>query len=377
MKTDGNKAGVPTEVPSSGAPHANGAGKSTLGDALWLAVLWIILTGTCSLFAVPVAIDGTPLGSWFLPVVVTAGVLSLTVGPAATLLTIQRLSRHRKNETTESSRLTRKQKTICTITLLLLIPCIYLSGIGGRELDEWRNSRKAEAAQAHFAVAKFLDGGPDFHHDALNQTLAELEDGRRKLQGNWVIPADAGPISVNLFRNLNSYHQWLNRTDALGSVHCVAHGPTIAIPLEKAPTASESDYYTRTPAHEVVHAMMCQSLGQEKFREIPRWFHEGVAEHYSAKGVLRIKLRVINRVGVWRARDQLIESTRFCAEDFYPSSTSEMSIFYATAQELVEGLAATHGIQNLHLIVDGLRGCLKRLKLGWRYPGVIRALVVT
>ena len=313
-------------------------------------MLWIIFTGTCSLFAVPLAIDSIPLGSWFVPVVVTAGVLSLVIGTTTTLLIIQYPKRHQQAKVTESGRWTRKHTTIGTITLLLLIPCMYLSGIGGREFDEWRNGRKAEASQSHFAVAKFLDGGLDFHPDALNQTLAELEDGRRQLEGNWTIPEDSGPISVNIFRDLGSYHDWLNRRDALGSVHCIQHGPTIAIPLERAPSASESDHYTRTPVHEVVHAMMCQSLGREKFSEIPRWFHEGVAEYYAVKGILRIKLRVVNRAIVWRARDQLIESARFCAEDFYPSSTSEMLLFYATSLELVEVLVVRN------LCNDGLMG---------------------
>ena len=355
LRTDDDTAGKPALIPPSNTPRINVDGHPTSGDVLWFAVLWIIFTGTCWLVVVGLAIDIIPLGPWLVPVVATAGVLSLVVGTTAALLTFRCASRDRKDGTTEPKRMTRTQKTIGIVVLLLLIPGVYLTGFVGREFDEWRNGRKAEASQVHFTVAKFLDGGPDFHPDALNQTLAELEDGRRQLQGNWVIPEDAGPISVIIFRNLESYREWRNREDSLGSVRCASHAPVMAIPLEQAPSLTDGDYYTRTPAHEVVHAMMCQSLGREKFLEIPMWFHEGVAEHYSAKGVLRIKSRVMNRVEVLRARNQLIEPARFCAEDFYSSSASEMSLFYATSQELVKSLAATHGIQKFHVVVDSLR----------------------
>ena len=328
---------------------------ATIDELVWVAVLWIMFSGLCLAFAVPLTIDNVSLGPRFVPAVLVAGFVSLAVGTTATALMVRHLKGGKTAPEASSNRLTRNRIAIGAIAVTLMITSGYLASVGQRELEEWFNTRKAEAARDHFAVIQFLDGDHEFHPDALNQTLAELEDSYRELEGNWTMPDDAGLISAHLFGDLMSYREWRRRDDSLGSIHCTEHGPVIAIPLEKPPSSLDGDYFTRTPTHEVVHGMICQSLGREKFNSVPRWFHEGIAEYHEAKGILRIKLRVENRVQVWRNGHQLFEPDRFCAGQFYPSDRSETSIFYSTSQELVEVLAARHGIEALHLIVDDVR----------------------
>ena len=238
---------------------------------------------------------------------------------------------------------------------LVVIAAIPFSGISQREFQEWRNANEAEEAKRRFAIIQSLGSGKEFGEEQVNQTLRELEDSFQTLKNNWALPQNASKITVWLLRDLESYQARTGKNHAAGHASCLdKHGPVVVIPLEKAPSSASDDSLSRVPMHEMVHAMMCQSLGEENFYSVPRWFLEGMAERYEMAGLnfARFFSRAEKKARLWLKRNRLMEPERFCALRLDARSIDEGRTFYETSREFVNSLESSHGMDALNRIVD-------------------------
>ena len=330
-----------------------------IGDAVSSALLWAIISAIlAALFTLLVA-DWITLGPRFIYGLITAWSLASVAGALVVWW-----NEHQKAEETNQSKkwpLTPKQTVLGVIAVALAIAVGFAVNIGIREIKEVINERKADDARHRFAVTSYLGGGGDFEMEAVNQTLAKLEDSYQQLKETWTLPEQAGRIKVWLFRDLRYYQLQMN-TDLAGAhlwcsleIESVELGPVIVIPLEKAPSASTDDNFSRTPMHEMVHALMCLSVGEEAFHSIPRWFLEGMAERYETEGITRIGMRATDRMNLWLNIQQPTDTDRFCARRFSERNRSDQSAFYRTSHEFVRSLESRHSLQTLNLIVKDVR----------------------
>ena len=319
-----------------------------------VAASWIFLSVVLAVAFTIAVIERTSLGPLFVPNILTAWVLACLAGTFLTVLLERQNAKRTKPS--KGNQLTRRQAVVLIIVGLIAIPVMFGVGALKREFEEQRNAHVAEEAKNRFAVAMYAGLGPEFEVEAVNQTLKELEDSFQRLRHTWVLPETADKIRVWLLRNLRDYQSITGKQDAGGHAFCPSEfGPVIVIPLENAPSATADDNFSRTPMHEMVHALMCQSLGEEAFYALPRWFHEGMAQRYEMEGFLRIMLRVEKRALLWLNRHRLMAPDRFCAIRLGTTDVLERALFYETSREFVNSLEARHGLDALNLILDDVR----------------------
>ena len=227
--------------------------------------------------------------------------------------------------------------------ILLLIPGLFLSPYACESLSR---AADAESAQQVFE----LEGISSIEPGSMEYTLAEFERSRRRLEGIWPLPEDTPPISLHFFRDISEYHSTIGSEWSAGLLWCQETRATIFVPLEEVPDIFSEDEESDTPLHEMVHAMICQSIGKQAFRSIPSWFHEGIAQFHEYGSFFRFSARVNNRISVWFKRQELMNPNRFCS--YIPHDDyAEISLFYATAWEFVRSLAVGRGIDALNAVV--------------------------
>ena len=324
----------------------------TMGMSLSLLTCWLIMSVAIGLLVELLVIDLVTLGPRFLYFVVVAGVLTLIATSGATIWLAWK-SKKEPDGATEN-RWTRTHTVVAIVFVALMVVSIPLTGIVSREIEEFTNRAAAEEGRQTFTVANYSTGGEGFDEEALGETLAELEESYRKLKNEWELPDEPG-IHVRLFDDLDTYQKHAGRPASGGHLSCTENGPVISIPLENAPSVSTSDNFTRTPVHEVAHALICLSTGREAFYSIPRWFHEGIAQRYEVRGISRIRMRAENRARTWWNKDELLEPERFCTRRFIPKDRAEQSMLYRTSLEFIEFLDSKYGGKNVNLIIDDIR----------------------
>ena len=348
-----------------------------------LSVLFILLSAMLLLlFAIPITYLVT-LGPHFKYTVIIACTSAPTLVGLAIIL-IGKRSRNKPEHTEEEKRgtprkwpFTRRQTVIMAIVAVPLFVGLYQGlSVAVREFEEDGNTEKAAVALKRFSVISHLGGGEKFDREAVKQTLAELEDSYHRLKGEWRLPRETIKIEVWLFRDIPHYQAWTGLEYAKGHVWCMPDsGPVVAVPLEKAPSGSSSDNFTRTPTHEMVHALMCQSLEAEAFHSIPPWFHEGMATLYHTEGFARIRMRAENRIMTWLKKDEIADQEIFCTQGPSRSEEQELALFYSTALEFVTSLEAKHNLETLNLVVEDIRkGASFEESLQERLGGTCREL---
>ena len=323
------------------------------------AVVWLIISGVLAVLYTLLAADWVALGPQFIYGLITAWTLASLTGA----LVVIWLEREKAKKASQSKRLTLtlKQKLMGTIAIISLLAAGFAVNMGVTEIREGINERKAQDARLRFQVTSYLGGGGKFKVEAVNQTLAELEGGYQKLKENWTLPEQTPKIKVWLFRDLRDYRLRTNKHLARGHMSCsleidsVEFGPVIVIPLEKAPSATDDDNFSRAPMHEMVHALMCQSLGEEAFYSTPRWFLEGMAERFETEGIARIKIRATDRTRLWLNAQNTPDTNRFCARRFSERNKLDQSAFYRASHEFVRSLESRHGLRSLNQIVADVR----------------------
>ena len=196
--------------------------------------------------------------------------------------------------------------------------------------------------------------GTGFEEAQVNQTLSELQDAYEDLIREMPKQIREDPISVHLYRDLWAYQTFTFNPGTVGSVLCRANDNILAIPLEEIlPLFSEDE--SRTPVHEMVHALMCQALEEEAFHSIPSWFHEGMAQLYEFDGPNKYSA-TMNRLTVWLTRNDVMTAQPLCSASAW-ASQAERALFYRTSMEFVRTLESQHGR-------DKLIGVIQRIQAG-------------
>ena len=324
----------------------------TTTSCLSFFLLWLMFSAVLGALVEALVIDLFTLGPRFLYAVITTGILTLIATSGATIWLWHQSQKERDQST--KNRLTRKQVLVILAGIGLLVASILLTDVAYREVKELMNRKAAEDSRQTFHAVSYLTDGENFDEEAVNQTLAELEDSYQNLRHEWTLPDDPS-IFVHMYGDLKSYREYTGQLDAGGHASCAESGPVISLPLEKAPGASSNNSFTRTPAHEVAHALVCLSVGPEAFHAIPPWFHEGIAQRHEVQGFDRRSMRVRNRVRTWLSKDKFLTPERFCTKWFIPRDRQEKSMLYRTSLEFTRSLDAKHGAKNVNLLAADVR----------------------
>ena len=322
------------------------------GRSAWLSAfaMWATFSAVCGLLILPIVIDGVPLGPDFRLAIFASIVGAVSAGLFLTLLfLLANTWVNRRASRQFQANLSRRQR-------LGVLVFVTVAAIGcATGLWMWIDSKHsrtiadAEAARLHFNVTNY---GQDFHQSKTNQTLAEFERARRRLEQEWPRPDTVSPISVHLFRDIEDYHANTGRSLSRGLAWCQPTGAVVAVPLEEAMAFLAENDYTRTPMHETVHAMMCQSLGDRAFYSIPRWFHEGMAETYENEGSYQRVDRALVRFFFWiMSDDDIMYPQVFCGEPL-DDPASDMVLFNRIAMEFVRALVGDHDGDTLNELVE-------------------------
>ena len=184
----------------------------------------------------------------------------------------------------------------------------------------------------------------------MDQTLAELQEAYEILSGELPEPIGESQITIQTYRDLSEYRAALGIERSIGAVLCTLNGPIIYIPLEEESNILTEDEGSRTPKHEMVHAVMCQALGMEKMYSIPSWFHEGMAQIYENDGPYKFIDRVLNRTFVWFLQSNLAAGRNFCTGPNW-NSEFEVALFYETSLEFVRAMESKHGRDKLVSVI--------------------------
>ena len=231
--------------------------------------------------------------------------------------------------------------------LLVVIPAVSLLSMFSE-----RSHRTSDATAALQSFELIYSSGTD--DPGIQRTLAELERARRQLDGQWPTSTNSQPIALYLFRDAEDFRTQLQLGDwSGGATYCSDTGPSIGVPLEAASSWLSELPASRTPMHEMVHAMICQSLGRQAFHSIPRWFHEGMAQLFDGEGSSQSWERVLNRSFVWREREELMGPELFCGYHA-KGPASETLPFYSTAWEFLRVLDARKGRSALNGVVEDI-----------------------
>ena len=324
-------------------------------DFVSLAIVWVLFAGVFSL-GLPFVVDRVPLG----PDIRPAAVLYLTDALLTSLGFVLLISRAGVVAGSQSSRarrwwtLRRALLGVGVLSLLLAFWAVGLVALSGA-----RNSRielDATSARDEFRVFTY---GEDLDRGRLDRTLAEFEQARRRLEGEWPQSGEPPPIELHIYRDMQQYRARRGMEWSAGMAYCQPRQASVAIPLEEEASVLRVSDHSRAPLHEMVHAMMCRSIGPGAFFLVPSWFHEGMAQLYENEGILKLARRAWGRMLVLTIGDYLPAPEAFCSRQGY-DSPGEVTLFYATAMEFVRFLEARQGRDALNAVVGyvGSRGAI-------------------
>ena len=325
-----------------------------VSNGVWGIILAVLF---CAIWFF-VAAGQIPLGPQFKIATVGAPVAGIAVPVAIALMSRLLHERWPKHEFKENGRkfrfrrLSRREWIAGAAIVAITIVGCWASL---KALEVWTNIRderiasRAEMARQEFEVFFY---GDRFKRTQVNQTLAELLEAYEHLGRELPKQIREDPFSVHLFRNLQEYRAISATPGAFGSVLCNATGTLLAIPLEGIPDLLSEDE-SRTPVHEMVHALMCQALGPEATHSISRWFHEGMAQLYEGDGPGKFD-RTVNRIMVWFKRNDLMAAHPFCSASTWVSQ-AEMKLFYGISMEFVRTLESQHGRDKLIAVIQAVQ----------------------
>ena len=182
--------------------------------------------------------------------------------------------------------------------------------------------------------------GRGFENSRTPRTIAKFQQARNNIEPRLPPPQAIKPIVLRLYPNLREYRYQTQMHLADASMRCLPTGAEIWAPLSPLPNPVNFAGGSGAPVHETAHALVCHSLGTEKFHQIPYWFHEGTAETF--RNETRTKfLRAMNRTRLWLAPEQSVPSAeRLCLG--HPGNTADdKDWFYLTALQFTQYLEST------------------------------------
>ena len=317
-----------------------------------IAVMWCTLSGVCGIGILLFVIDSIPLGPNF-ELVVAVSLTGAAIIALALALLLPSAIAWLKNRVHFLSIPLRSR-----LNTLIILGIVILAVIGGGSYltfsmmaQHSRTVTDAKSAREHFVI---VEHGRDIDQSKVNQTLAEFERARVRLEGEWSMPETSSPIELHLYQDLQDYHARTGRERSVGSMRCQANGAVVFVPVEEARGVLTEHDHTRTPMHEMAHAVMCQVLGERAFRSISAWLHEGMAEIYAREGRHQRPQRVVSRLLLWIMTADSLTPEAFCNGS--PRGPHvEMKLFYRTAPEFVRWLRYDHGEDALSALMEDVR----------------------
>ena len=249
----------------------------------------------------------------------------------------------------KQSRQANRRTSALGLTLLFLV--IVALPLGPQLFESSTRATDAKAARKYTALV--LETGSVA--EDIEQTLADIERGRRALKAEW--PTDSLQISLQIFSDVAEYQELLGHPIwTAGVTTCNPEGPHVAVPSEKARGLLTETRSTTATRHEVVHAVMCGSIGKDAMNSISTWFHEGMAELYSRRGLAHTIGRASNRLRVWLHRDGPMPSDEFCSYDppELGGAWDEIILFYQTSWEFMRYLEHSFGRASLVALARGV-----------------------
>ena len=316
---------------------------------------WLILAAFFCAVWFFFAAGQIPLGPQFKIATVGAPVAGIAVPVAMVLIGWLLRKRWPKSELKQKGRkfklrgFSRREYLAGAVIAAIAIVVCWASLEVWISIKDGRIASRAETARQEFEVFLY---GDRFESAQVNQTLAELQEAYEHLGRELPKQIREDPISVHLFRDLQEYRTITATPGAFGSVLCNATGTLLAIPLEDIPELLSEDE-SRTPVHEMVHALTCQALGPEATHSVSRWFHEGMAQLYESDGPGKFN-GTVNRIMVWFKRHDLMSAHPFCSMSTW-ASQGEKKLFYRTSMEFVRTLESQHGRDKLIAVIQGVQ----------------------
>ena len=312
------------------------------------------MSSTLAFMWLSIVIDEIPLGAKFLPAIAIAIFDASVTGSGIILILMLADQGAKEHKPIRRSPLTQKKVIFLFLISLgtVAVTGATLLGISAwADMQDARTNADAKLARREFVV---LNQGPDLEQAKVNQTLAEFERARRHLQESWEVSNWRNPATLVLFSNIVEYRDAVGREWSAGGVHCSERGPVIYIPLERAINFLTENDKTHTPKHEMVHALMCQTLEAPAYLSVPRWFHEGMAQLYENDPWTMSSRRTQGRIMAWLGKDTLPDTEAFCEK---PSMTSrqEVRMFYLASYEFTRSLEAKEDRATLIEIMDDVR----------------------
>jgi len=235
-------------------------------------------------------------------------------------------SLRRQEKPKERPRRSRVHRAIIVSVLVLIMLAGISLPIYKNQKTVGENRNLLNSAVMHFQVT-----APGVTQKSINATLVDLERAYEELDDHLSAAERTVIMKVRLFPSLDAFQQYTNG-QYLGITSCSDGAPAITLPARQPGDALPGQPGALTPRHEMVHAMICMTAGPIS---IPRWFHEGLAEYETLKGVDWLVSRTGLRLFLWGERDR-IPSQNALASYSPDSSTKELEgLHYATSFELM------------------------------------------
>ena len=300
----------------------------------WSVLLLLLFLATVPILVTLVLLDKVAPARW-------VSVVFPSMGAAWLFLICLLLIRGRKlgEQLKPRSPFPATRQLIAVIFILALIALAILLGL--RFHKSAQDSALLGRAQQHFSVIAH----EPVSRQRVESTLIELEGEYAQLRERYELSIAGSPIEINLYPNVRQYELATKKTGSLGYTTCSEYGPIIYLPVEYSDDQSSEQFFQSTPEHEMVHAVICDLIGLQRANTVPLWFHEGLAEYESLKGMSNVLERLGYRWYLWRHK-----SERMLVDEFMSATSIDLGpqrrVFIGSYYEFMRYLTNKFGEQS-------------------------------
>lgn len=313
------------------------------------ALCFIVLCLAFGALYVPIAVDSNPLNPSFRFMLSVIAPMTASTAISATMFLYMFTKSLSSGPESRGNILKFRAGRVVLLVGVLGTAVAALYGAWIRPaVEESRMIESAAEASDTFGVA--YDAGNYYGRVHLNPTLAEFQQAYEELFGRWAAPAETPKIVLHVFGDMEEFRDAVLSDVAVGQTRCYMGGlAVILVPLRETAEVVFQGEYGQTPKHEMVHALVCQSVDRSGFFELPDWFHEGMAQVYEYEDQSFIRWQM--RLQVWFARTSLPDTERFCRNRVRESGEYPW-MFYQAAHEFALFLISRHGEEALERVIE-------------------------
>lgn len=240
----------------------------------------------------------------------------------------------------------RKKKMIVLIVIFSVSIIVPLATRGVSYLND---QRLLEYANTQFLVETISLAS----QGQIENTLIELQRQLTKLRSKYIKEPPDYLIKVRMFANVSELHAKTLSPDWSDAFVRITPGesPIVYIPVEPESRRFDKSAPTAGPAHEITHVVTYEALRLQSMTLIPRFFHEGLAQYESLKGIPNLFTRLSGRVFLFILEPPLV--LRDEPPDLYPATTQkDANLFYVLSYEFVRYLSDEYGVKKLWRVVQ-------------------------